>query len=526
MATILSIPAELQKAIAETLDRDKDVLQLRQTCRELCAASHDTFVQRFFTTRTILYTKQGLELLHTLSAQRHLFGKLRRVHLKALTTRPIDDANPLPKQALDYMHFAEKIMEATQFGSDEVAVLTQILDNLAVAGSRPWFHLQDYSHEPDARLAKVPGLSKLSAGTLAKFTKIGIISPGCYRAKDLGAHCPLTSLILASASSKAPLTGLSFNGYGPLVWSRPSQISDELISRSLPSLTKLEMYLPSREYWPDLKIQPAQVLTIAARLEKLEVSFPYPVGIGETDSLVQRMDTATKEAPLQWLGIVFYEAPEDSSRSLLAFLSNHRETLKTFCVVSSWWPTEDAFYDFVDSVADAISLELISLGNILIEDENTHLTDDWGENDFKFRDINTNAAELRRLRKRTYFAPLEDESDSESDFNSESGNDGEDEHDDGELNADDALFFETLGTGQSLLNDLDAEEEEDRDSEEDEGKFDMDRDDEEEDDDEAYGDTWGFYTSGETGPQVLYSLAGDASTDGGQDHQQTLEDWF
>lgn len=518
--TILSIPAEMQKAIAEHIENDEDILQLRQTCRELCAASHDTFVQRYFTTQTVLYTKQGLDHLHKISAQPHLVGRLKEVTFKTLVPRTIDDARPHPIEALKYLYFSQKVLKATAFDGSEVALLTQILDNFSVAGSEPCFALLEYRAHPDARLAKIPGLSKMSSVLLSRFTKLGLVSSGSFRSQDRCDYCALTALTIASAASNFPLTELHFTNYGPSIFSRGAELPDDTISKSWRHLKTLSIPLQERQYWPQTDAQLPRFVRFAPALESLTLYFQCGNENEEREHALRLVHSATTGHRLRSIQIHGYITSDASSKDLMVFPGNHRETLKDLVISSVTWPTEDSVYDFIKFISDSFDLSTVLIEYISIDMCNfieNALIDYNGEAVFKFEDGETNAKELRGLCERTFFEPFDDITDSDAESEDE-----EDEEDEAYRNG----LYERLDDGREIPSGSDLEGDDEYDSEEDGGMFDMDEEDEGEEYDGGFQDTFDFSASAEGGSQELYNFGGMAPLGGEEDHQQTLEDWF
>ncbi|CAK3829713.1 3-isopropylmalate dehydrogenase [Lecanosticta acicola] len=79
-ASLLTIPAEMQQAIAEVAD-NPSLLALRLVSRELRAAADDPFLERFFTVRKHVMTTYGLAALLQISTRPHLTRKLKEIVL-------------------------------------------------------------------------------------------------------------------------------------------------------------------------------------------------------------------------------------------------------------------------------------------------------------------------------------------------------------------------------------------------------------------------------------------------------------
>lgn len=79
-ATLLTIPTEMQKAIADVTD-DQGLLALRLVNKELHAAVDDSFLERFFTTRRHIMTLHGLSALVEITMRPHLIRKLKEIVL-------------------------------------------------------------------------------------------------------------------------------------------------------------------------------------------------------------------------------------------------------------------------------------------------------------------------------------------------------------------------------------------------------------------------------------------------------------
>lgn len=79
-ATLLTIPAEMQKAIADVTD-NQGLLALRLTNKELHAAVDDSFLERFFTIRRHAMTLHGLSALVEITMRPHLIRKLKEIVL-------------------------------------------------------------------------------------------------------------------------------------------------------------------------------------------------------------------------------------------------------------------------------------------------------------------------------------------------------------------------------------------------------------------------------------------------------------
>lgn len=127
MATLISMPSEMHVEIAGHLD-NQALCAFRQVSRELAANAHDTFIARFFRSRSHILTVHSIEILRQISESS--FAR----HIQAVNFAPIRDIPGLPEMETGYLRKREQV---DALSLTDWAPLVEIFKNLkqASAGS-------------------------------------------------------------------------------------------------------------------------------------------------------------------------------------------------------------------------------------------------------------------------------------------------------------------------------------------------------------------------------------------------------
>ncbi|CAK3829916.1 Hypothetical predicted protein [Lecanosticta acicola] len=406
MATnVLSLPPELQSTIA-SFTTDTDLLAFRKASRELRAASHGTFVERFFTTKSVLYTRYSLQRLHDISSQRHLAAKLRTIEFKTFNIAPdFRLRQPVPElfKANVLPLFQSTIVDALDFDESHVRMLAETLDNLAEAGARPSFKITPY--KPDAQLAKLTALrvfpeawlTQLAAMTMTSTDQVGKVQ-GTY------AHALLT-LVKASAASRAPITDLDISKSELWTTKQGSELSDEVLAKSWSHLKSLSMSVDFFGFNQSKVDQMTRILTSAKNLATVKINFTRAYNRTQHPQALGVIGAATAHHSLRNISITGYDMNNLSSDVLRALLLHHRGSLKDLRVEYMTFFRPDDFYDFTDFLSEFFSLENTVLACISADEKELLLH--GGGNVVKILGEEESKERLRLLRETSDFDALE-----------------------------------------------------------------------------------------------------------------------
>lgn len=157
---LLQLPPELLEAIATATDGDQ-LLFLRLTCREMCRIVDKVFINRYFTTRRHLVTKESFQTLIDISKNPRLRRKLKTIDLIVTNLASVTDTPTIrrPQKTADaslphpmgprpqsiwssWCHEAEDITKDRM----DVSMLSEALSNLHDARVYPELKVSTHTH--------------------------------------------------------------------------------------------------------------------------------------------------------------------------------------------------------------------------------------------------------------------------------------------------------------------------------------------------------------------------------------------
>lgn len=419
--TILSIPAELQTEIATYLRDEDDIFAFRQACRELCAASHDTFVDRFFTRRTYLYCKHGIQQLLDLSTQSHLISKLQQIELVSFSTER--DSWSLPERSIGdkisniaIQHTIEDNLKLAK--APVVTTLAQMLNNLSQANASPCFSFPGLNEfeVPDG-LAKLPGLPDLPDLEDKLYDHVVVFEPSESDPRVSANNHALLSLSKASALSTARLTALDLH-YAHIV--RLHELSDVECATAWSCLKSLSFKVTCLGFSDEQIIQMSRLITAAHQLHTLDITlrgFSDPL---KQIALLEMLDGAAAGHQLRSISITGSSNYTTQHPLLLRFLLNHRKTLRELRLSDTTVSASSILYELAEFLSASFHLETVVFSGVQVLSVGSlcMITDDNGCTVFEFCDKETNSVRLAQLRNTCQITEVEDEYDSDE-FGSE-----------------------------------------------------------------------------------------------------------
>ncbi|KAK4501977.1 hypothetical protein PRZ48_007787 [Zasmidium cellare] len=134
--TLSTLPAEMQKAVADQLDTT-DLTTFRLVSRDMQAAAEDAFLQCHFQKRTHVYSRYGLSRLAEITAQPHLLKKLDQIELAVIDPTTFVESDAALRSEVMDNRLAEKWnAEMSQLVEHDIDIhlLTLIIRHLQFSG--------------------------------------------------------------------------------------------------------------------------------------------------------------------------------------------------------------------------------------------------------------------------------------------------------------------------------------------------------------------------------------------------------
>ncbi|KAK4541101.1 hypothetical protein LTR36_008326 [Oleoguttula mirabilis] len=137
---LTTLPPELLSIITEYAEIH-DVLLLRLTCREVCAAANHIFIDTYFKVRVHLYSPEALQVLVDITSHPHLIKKLERIKIEMLLPKAVCEAAELTEHDASITSRWLTEMHSLVESDAAVNLLSKTLQNLAAAKKIPMISL-------------------------------------------------------------------------------------------------------------------------------------------------------------------------------------------------------------------------------------------------------------------------------------------------------------------------------------------------------------------------------------------------
>lgn len=413
------LPAELLTQIAEAAD-PKDLLALRLTCRATSAAAFEAFRSAFFTRRSHLYTRFGLQALADIAAQPYLIKELNEVKIIVIAidedrfpsnkTNTVYLAAPMsvprgqniPKKTLNVRQLWTEDQNALNHLGCGPMLLARMLHDLAAAGIVPAVTVCGSCMTDELDHSAFYGCATL----LKEFANVVDLDHFTDTRSD-DAVSSLFQAILTSRSPIKDLTLLNYGGTDDVVRRHlrdhvPRGVATNGGPSALTGLTSLSLCFSDRvESWSlgDARAF-AEVFARATSLQHLVLSWREVLEMQHHGSMVSPVGNAFGACALASLDL---RDCSTGSQALIRFLQLFKGSLKSLALASVAISEEECWGGLLHWIADNLQLDHVNLVELAREETVMQLKEDDDIQEYDIRGVDEVKGGLMALAERPQY---------------------------------------------------------------------------------------------------------------------------